>query len=164
MKNKRIFAVSSPKDRYIFSGLHGIFCAMTSSVYYCIYTLRYRLLPFIRSRDFSEIRSVFGETKGDSLSYIPNLILILQCQRQEVSGPQRITVAAILRQQRDSLHHATQLATLQATSRSREWTAHATLSSSQSPSISTNFSLVPNGSASSTSATGGSSSPSKPPE
>lgn len=108
--------------------------------------------------------SVFGETRGNSLSYIHTLILTTLCQRRKVSGPQRITVPAILRQQRDSLHHATQLATLQATSRSRGWTAHAPLSSSQSPSISINSSLVPNGSVSSTSATGGSSSPSKPPE
>ena len=157
MKNKRIFAESSPKDRYIFSGLHGIFCALTSSVYYCIYTLRYRLLPFIRSRDFSEMRSVFGETKGDSLSYIPNLILILQCQRQEVSGPQRITVAAILRQQRDSLHRILN-------SHSRVCHRTATQPTSPPHLQCTSYFPVPNGSVSRASATGGSSSPSKPPE
>ena len=164
MKNKSIFAESSPKDRYILSVIRGIFYVLTAGVYHCIYELKYRLLPFMGCHDTLVCDSVFGETKGDSLSYIHNPILTPQCQRQEVSGPQRITVPAILRQQRDSLHHATQLATLQATSRSREWTVHATLSSSQSPSISTNSSLVPNGSVSSTSATGGSSSPSKPPE
>ncbi len=154
----------TPTASNIFRVFHGIFCALKSGVYHCRYTIDRGYYLSLGGRDISVFGSVVGAAEGSSLSCIYTPILILQCQQQEVSGPQRITVPAILRQQRDSLHHAPRLATLQATSRSREWTAHATLSSSQSPSISTNFSLVPNGSVSSTSATGGSSSPSKPPE
>ncbi len=153
------------KDQHKYLSIRGIFCALAADVYHCICALIYRLSLSQWSHYTAVFGLVFGEIKeGDSLSYIHTPNTYTLCQRPEVSGPQRITVPAILRQQRDSLHHAPQLATLQATSRSREWTAHATLSSSQSPSISTNSSLVPNGSVSSTSATGGSSSPSKPPE
>lgn len=157
MKNKRIFAETYAKSHNYHTENGGIFCAQTDGVY-CIYTYQHRLLSFIVTTVFRYLVGLLAERKTAVFFHIP--ILYDLCQESKVSGPQRTTVPAILRQQRDSLHHAT----LQATSRSKGWTAHATLSSSQSPSISTNSSLVPNGSVSSTSATGGSSSPSKPPE
>lgn len=159
MKNKRIFAASSPTALHIIRTLHGIFCALNSGVY-CIYDLKYRLLPFSGSRDKCSQLSMYyvvGASKGDSLSCIYTPILISQCQRQQVSGTLRTTVTVFLRQQRDSLHRIHH-------SHSKECLRTATRSTSPPPSPCISSSLVPNGSASSTSATVGSSSPSKPPD
>lgn len=157
MKNKRIFAVSSPTTIYNNKVIHGIFYALKSGVYHCIYELKYRLLPFSGSRDTLLFGFVVGASKGDSLFCIHNPILTRQCQRQQVSGPQRITVPAILRQQRDSLHRILN-------SHSRECLRLATPTTSQPHARFTLSSLMPSGSASRTSATAVSSSPSKPPE
>ena len=157
MKNKRIFAVIPAKNQHIYHVIGGIFYALKYRIYGCIYTLRYRLLSSLVGHYAVVYDLVLGGTEGNSLLFmhLPNTYTL--CQEPKVSGPQRITVAAILRQQRDSLHRIRN-------SLSREWTVLATLSSSASPSMSTSSALTPNGSASSTSATGASSLPSKPPE
>ena len=157
MKNKRIFAVSSPTAIYNNKVIHGIFYALKSGVYHCIYGLTYRLLPFSGSRDTLLFGFVVGASKGDSLSYIHNLILTRQCQRQQVSGPLRSTVSAILRQQRDSLHRIQN-------SHSEECLRTAIPTRLPPPSGCTPFSLAPSGSASKVSVMGASASPSKPPD
>lgn len=160
MKNKRIFAVSSPTALHIIRTLHGIFCALNSGVYHCIYDLKYRLLPFSGSRDKCSQLSMYyvvGASKGDSLSCIYTPILISQCQRPQVSGTLRTIVTVFLRQQRDSLHRI-----LNSHSRVCHRTA---IQPTSPPHLQCTSSFpVPNGSVSRTSATGGSSSPSKPPE
>lgn len=148
--------MSSPKDRYILSVIRGIFYVLTAGAYHCIYELKYRLLPFMGCHDTLVCDSVFGETKGDSLSYIHNPILTPQCQRWKVSGTLRTTVTVFLRQQRDSLHRIHH-------SHSEECLRTATPTTSSPPSGCTPFSLAPSGSASRASATVVSSSPSKPP-
>lgn len=156
MKNKRIFAVSSPKDRKYIQKSWGY-----------NYALNYRRISLPIYCDIGCYPScgaltlcngsVFGETRGNSLSYIHTLILTTLCQRRKVSGPQRITVPAILRQQRDSLHRILN---------SHSRVCHRTAIQPTSPPhlLCTSSFPVPNGSVSRTSATGGSSSPSKPPE
>ena len=139
--------------------LHGLFCVLKSGVYHCIYGLQYRLLPFIGSRDKCSqyhCAMFLAERKVIAFFIYTTLILSQLCQEQTVSGTLRTTVTVFLRQQRDSLHRIRN-------SLSRGWKVLVTLSSSASPSMSTSSALAPNGSASSTSATGASSLPSKPP-
>ena len=121
----------------------GIYYALKSGVYHCRYTLRYWLLPFQRSHSATQCVFVLGGTKGDSLFSIHTLTLSSLCQEQKVSGPPKSTVSAILRQQRDSLHHAPQLAPQlapqHATFLSREWKVLVTRISSPSRSTSSNL-------------------------
>lgn len=158
MKNKRIFAVIIAKDQHKYLSIRGIFCALTAGVYHCICALIYRLSLSQWSHYTAVFGLVFGEIKESvSLSYIHTPNTYTLCQRPKVSGPQRITVPAILRQQRDSLHRILN-------SHSRVCHRTATQPTSPPHLQCTNSFLVPNGSVSRISATGGSSSPSKPPE
>lgn len=157
MKNKRIFAVIPAKNQHIYHVIGGIFYALKYRIYGCIYTLRYRLLSSLVGHYAVVYDLVLGGTEGNSLLFmhIPNTYTL--CQEPKVSGPQRITVPAILRQQRDSLHRILN-------SHSRVCHRTATQPTSPPHLQCTSSFPVPNGSVSRTSATGGSSSPSKPPE
>lgn len=142
MKNKRIFAVLTPTASNISRVFHGIFCALKSGVYHCRYTIDRGYYLSLGGRDISVFGSVVGAAEGSSLSCIYTPILILQCQQQEVSGPLKSTVSAILRQQRDSLHRIRN-------SRSRECQIRGTRISSGSPSASSSSSAMRSTSASS---------------
>ena len=154
MKNKRIFAETYAKSHNYHTENCGIFCAQTDGVY-CIYTYQHRLLSFIVTTVFRYLVGLLAERKTAVFFHIP--ILYDLCQESRVSGLQRITVPAILRQQRDSLHRIRN-------SHSEECLRTATPTTSPPPSGYTSFSLASSGSASRTSATAVSSSPSKPPD
>lgn len=155
MKNKRIFAVTYAKSHNHNIESCGIFYAQTAGVY-CIYTHQHRLLSFIVTTVFRYLVGLLAERKTAVFFYISPILYEL-CQESKVSGTQRTTVPAILRQQRDSLHRIRN-------SLSRECLRLATPTTSQPHARFTLSSLMPSGSASRTSATAVSSSPSKPPE
>lgn len=160
MNIKRIFATINANAQLHYRSLHGIFCALKPVVYQCIYAFQYRLFPFIDSRDTSVLGWVFGETKGNSLSCIYILDTYQLCQRPNVSGMLRITVSAILRQQRDSLRLLYHLQN----SHSAVWMVLVTPCCSMLPVRCTSVILSPNGSVSRGSVATGSPLLSSPPE
>ena len=160
MNIKRIFATINAKGQSIVLIVHGIFCALESGVYQCIYAFQYRLLPSTGSRDTSVFDLIFGEIEGSSLLFFTYSNTYQICQRSKVSGMLRITVSAILRQQRDSLRLLYHLQN----SHSAVWMVLVTPCCSMLPVRCTSVILSPNGSVSRGSVATGSPLLSSPPE